>query len=402
MALLPVDEALGRLLDGLAALDAETVPIAAAGSRVLATPVEALRSQPPCDVSAMDGYAVRAADLDPLPERLSVIGEAAAGQGHAGAIAKGQAVRIFTGAPVPPGADTILIQENAVAGADGSIRPTEAVAQGRHIRRAGLDFATGDRVLEAGTVLDAAALSLAAAADHATLAVVRRPRIAVIMTGDELVAPGAQRRDDQIVASNGYGIAALAERDGAVVAGLEIVGDDPRRIGARLRAVRDRGADIIVTIGGASVGDHDHVHRVLSAEGVTLDFWKIAMRPGKPLMVGRWDGIAVIGLPGNPVSSLVCAHVFLRPLVARLAGRAYEAPLREARLAAAMPANGDRRDYVRARLSRDEDGTLLATPFEIQDSSMLRVLAASDALILREPGAPPASAGAPCRVLLTR
>ncbi len=399
-ALLPVGEALARLLDGAGALAAETVPISEAAGRVLAAPLDALRTQPPFDASAMDGYAVRTGDAG-LGARLRVTGVAAAGHGFAGVVGPGEAVRIFTGAPVPESADTIVIQEDVLVVGDGMIEVTEAATPGRHIRRRGLDFAEGDALLPARRLLDAAALSLCASANHPTLSVVARPLVAILATGDELMPPGSAPGPDQIIASNGYGVAAIALEAGARVLDLGIVRDDAAAISESLNRAREAGADVIVSLGGASVGDHDLMRETLIANGVTLDFWKIAMRPGKPLMVGRRAATRYLGLPGNPVASLVCSTLFLKPLLARLAGRPFRADIRDAVLAEPMAANDQREDYVRARLSV-ENGTLRATPFRVQDSSMLRLLASADALIVRPPHAPAAAAGAPCRVLVLR
>ncbi|UUP19425.1 gephyrin-like molybdotransferase Glp [Nitratireductor thuwali] len=400
MALLPVDEALDRMLDGVRALDSEDVPIAAAAGRVLASALSARRTQPPFDASAMDGYAVRAADLANPPARLRLIGASAAGKRYAGRLGPGEAVRIFTGAPMPQGADAILIQENAEADGD-VVEARESVEPGRHIRRAGLDFEQGDVLLDAGRVLDPAALSLAGAAGYGRLPVVRRPRIAIVATGDELVPPGTEPGPDQIVASNNLSVAALARADGAEIVDLGIVGDDRAAIAGAIRAALGEAADIIVTLGGASVGEHDLVREVLVGEGMELAFWKIAMRPGKPLMFGRFGGTRVLGLPGNPVSTFVCSHLFLRPLVARFSGRTYLPELRSAILAQPMKANDHRQDYVRASVISGQDG-LMASPFDVQDSSMLSTLAASNALIIREPGAPASAAGERCRVLMLR
>lgn len=399
--LLPVDDALARLLEDAAPLPAETVDISAAGGRVLAQDVFARRTQPPFHASAMDGYAVRAEDIAAVPATLRVIGESIAGKRFDGVVDAGQAVRIFTGAPVPDGADTILLQEDARRTADDRVEALEAMARGRHIRRAGLDFSEGDLLLAGGRQLDPAALSLAAAANHADLPVVRRPLVAVLATGTELVAPGAQRGPDQIVASNGYGIGLLAREAGAEVLDLGIVPDDRDAIAGAVRRALDAGADIIVTLGGASVGDHDLVREVLTGQGMTLDFWKIRMRPGKPLMFGRFGSRRVLGLPGNPVSSLVCSHLFLRPLIARLAGREWQPELLAGALATAMTQNDHRQDYVRAKVTR-RDGQLVAQPFDVQDSSMLKTLAEANALIVREPNAPAASAGDPCLLLMLR
>lgn len=401
MALVPVAEALARLLDGAGPLGSQNVPVAAAAWRVLAEPVAALRTQPPFPASAMDGYAVRAADVAATPVRLRIVGEAPAGRMFHGQVNQGEAVRIFTGAPVPSGADAVLIQENARRVDDHRVEALEPVAAGRNIRQPGLDFREGEILLDAGRVLDAAALSLAAAANHATLRVLRRPLLAIIATGDELLPPGSTPGPDQIIASNGYGVATIVVEAGADVLDLGIVGDDRDAMARAVRQALDAGADVIVTLGGASVGDHDLVHAVLSGEGMTLDFWKIAMRPGKPLMFGRLANTRVIGLPGNPVASLVCSHLFLKPLVARLAGRQHHADRREARLGAAMAANDHREDYVRAKIERTAGG-IVATPFAVQDSSMLKTLAQADALIVRPPQAPAAETGDLCRVLMLR
>lgn len=400
MALLPVDEALERVLDGLHALPAEDVPLPQAAGRALSGLLRARRTQPPFDASAMDGYAVRAADVAIVPATLRIIGEAAAGKRFDGTVKPGEAVRIYTGAPVPPGAHTILIQENAKRHGE-TVEAIETVAAGRHIRRAGLDFREGDPILGDGRVLDPEALSLAAAAGHAKLPVVRRPLVAVIATGDELVPPDVVPGPDQIVASNSFGVAALAREDGADILDLGIVPDDRATLADTFRKALSASADIVVTLGGASVGEHDLVRGVLEKEGMELSFWKIAMRPGKPLMFGRAGAARVLGLPGNPVSSLVCAHLFLRPMVARLSGRTHVPDLRQAILAEPMKANDQRQDYVRASVTRGADG-LLATPFRIQDSSMLTTLAAANALIVREPNAKACEAGARCQVLMLR
>ncbi|MGN6767186.1 MAG: molybdopterin molybdotransferase MoeA [Rhizobiaceae bacterium] len=399
--LLPVDSALERLLAGAEPFGKEDVPIGEAAGRVLAEPLTALRTQPPFNASAMDGYAVRAGDIAALPARLKVVGAAPAGKRYSGTIGKGEAVRIFTGAPVPDGADAVLLQEDARIVGEGIIEALESAAQGRHIRRAGLDFAEGEPLLPAGRVLDPAALSLAAAANHASVPVIRRPLVAVIATGDELLPPGSRPGPDQIIASNGYGVAAIARDAGATVLDLGIVPDDRELIAAALRRALDAGADILVTLGGASVGEYDLVREVLTTEGMTLDFWKIAMRPGKPLMSGRIGGIRALGLPGNPVSSLVTSHLLLVPLIARLGGRSHRPDIREARLARAMQQNDRRQDYVRAVAEKTAEG-LFVTPFGVQDSSMLKALAAANCLIIREPHAPAAKPGDPCKVLFIR
>ncbi|RWM42646.1 gephyrin-like molybdotransferase Glp [Mesorhizobium sp.] len=401
MALVPVAEALERLLAGATALPGENVPLADAAGRVLAEPVVALRTQPPFDASAMDGYAVRSADVASVPARLSVIGVAPAGRGFTGSVGKGEAVRIFTGAPLPEGADTVVIQENVRDLGGGGIEVMEPAALRRNVRRRGLDFGQGDMLLERGRLLDPAALSLAASANHPNLDVVRQPLVAIIATGDELLPPGSELGPDQIISSNAYGVIATAQSVGARALDLGIAADRKDAIAALVKKAGAAGADVLVTLGGASVGDHDLIHDVLTGEGMKLDFWKIAMRPGKPLMFGRLGNIRCIGLPGNPVASLVCSQLFLKPLLARLGGRLYRPDIRTARLGAAMHANDLRQDYVRATV-REDAGALVATPFGIQDSSMLRTLADANGLIVREPFAPAAEAGAECSVLMLR
>jgi molybdopterin molybdotransferase len=349
----------------------------------------------------MDGYAVHAADIGTLPARLSVIGTAPAGHGFTGTPAGGEAVRIFTGAPLPAGTDTVVIQEDTRDLGNGAIEVVEATAHGANIRKAGLDFVAGDLLLEQGRLLDPAALALAASANHPYLSVVRRPLVAVIATGDELRTPGSELAPGQIISSNAYGVAAVAHLVGARALDLGIAADRKEDIAARIRQAVAAKADVLVTLGGASVGDLDLIHDVLTGEGMTLDFWKVAMRPGKPLMSGRLDAMRCIGLPGNPVASLVCSQLFLKPLLARLGGRRYHPDMREARLGAAMAANDRRQDYVRACV-REEAGLLTATPLGLQDSSMLRRLADAEGLIVREPFAPAAEAGANCRVLMLR
>lgn len=401
MALVPVADALERLLDGAVPLASESVSLFDAVDRVLAEPVVALRTQPPFNASAMDGYAVRAADVASVPARLSVIGMAPAGRGFDGTVGKAQAVRIFTGAPLPDGADTIVIQENVRDIGGGDIEVIEPTAEGRNIRRIGLDFSKGDILLEKGRLLDPAALSLAASANHPRVSVVRRPLVAIIATGDELLPPGSELGPDQIISSNAYGVAAAAQSVGARALDLGIAADRKEAIAALVKKAVAAGADVIVTLGGASVGDHDLIHDVLTGEGMQLGFWKIAMRPGKPLMFGRLGEIRCIGLPGNPVASLVCSQLFLKPLLARLGGRNHRQDIRTARLGAAMPANDLRQDYVRAVVQEDAD-VLVATPFSIQDSSMLRMLADANGLIVRPPFTPAAAAGEACSVLMLR
>ena len=403
MSLLPVEEALERLLSSAVPItDKEEVALDDALGRVLAADVAARLTHPPFDISALDGYAVRDADVRVFGAELSVIGQAAAGRGFAGVVGVGEAVRIFTGAPVPEGADCILIQEDAEVMGDGRIRSRFHPGPGRHIRPRGQDFQDGQRVLQAGHSLDMARLTVAAAMSHARLPVYRRVRVAVLSTGDELVAPGTLPGPHQIVASNGTGIGALARENGASVIDLGLVPDDRDALADAVARAQEAGADVLVTLGGASVGDHDLVRSTLLSLGMALDFWKIAMRPGKPLMVGRLAGMHVLGLPGNPASSLVCGLLFLEPLLRRLGHLPTAERAREAISGRALPANDRRQDYVRARLIRRADGTLEATALDRQDSSMMSVFSAAGALIVRPPQAPALNAGDPCRILMLR
>ncbi|MEX6507778.1 gephyrin-like molybdotransferase Glp [Jiella sp. M17.18] len=398
MSLLPVEEAYRRLIGSARALGRhEDVPLRQAAGRVLAADVRARRTQPGFDASAMDGYAVRAADVQEPFAPLRLIGESAAGRAFSGTVATGETVRIFTGAPVPDGADAVLIQEDTEALSDGTVRPTEAVTIGQHIRQAGVDFKEGALLLAAGTHLSAGAVALAASGGHPVLPVLARPKVAVLATGDELVLPGEPVGPSQIVASNTYGVAALVEASGGDVLDCGLAPDREDEIAARLDQALAAGADIFVTIGGASVGDHDLVGKVFASRGVELDFWKVAMRPGKPLMAGRLGGMRIVGLPGNPASSMVAATLFLGPLVRKLAGLPERPLLREGILAAPMPQNGVRADFVRSRSRVDEDGRVMVEPLPRQDSSLLSIYAAADVLLFRQPNAPPAASGEPCR-----
>tara|TARA_R110000751_G_scaffold270143_1_gene369887 strand:+ start:9650 stop:10873 length:1224 start_codon:yes stop_codon:yes gene_type:complete len=402
-SLLPVDEARRRILQGAGPIsDVEMVSLVEARGRLLAHDISAMRSQPPFAASAMDGYAVRHEDVANAPCRLTIIGEAPAGHGFTGTVGPGQTVRIFTGAPVPVGADAIVIQEDTDRTDDQHVLINLAVPKGHYIRPEGLDFAAGDHVLHAGQRLDAGRITVAAAMNHPKLPVRRQPHVAILATGDELVLPGQQPGIDQIIASNGFGVRAIAEADGAVVTDLGIAVDRQDVIEAAIERALAARVDVLITLGGASVGDHDLVQAALVAHGMDLDFWRIAMRPGKPLMYGQLKGLHVLGLPGNPVSSLVCTHLFLRPLIAKLSGIAEADFESDAVLGAALPANDQRQDYLRARLIRESDGTLTALAFAKQDSSMTRHFADSDGLVIRPPHAPAAEAGSPCRVLVLR
>ncbi len=395
--MLSVAEAQTKVLEGLKRLGAEQVSLGAASGRTLASDVAATRTQPPSDVSAMDGYAVRAQDVATLPAKLKLIGSVAAGASFGGSVGKGEAVRIFTGAPVPKGATTIVIQENTKAKDDEVQVVDGASPAGRHIRRAGIDFKKGDKLLKAGQRLTPRDIALAAAMNHAALPCVREPRIAILATGDELVAPGGEAGPAQIIASTSAGIVASVLEWGGTVRDLGIARDKIDDI--RFKAAASDGADIFVTLGGASVGEHDLVQKALVPD-LKVGFWKIAMRPGKPLIYGKYRSAPFLGLPGNPVSAMVCALLYLKPMIFRLLGR-MEPPLATvtARLANALPANDQRQDYMRCGLHAEADGSLVAEPFPVQDSSMLRLYAHASGLIVRPPGDPALAAGDAVSVL---
>ncbi len=385
--MISVAEATGRILDAMRPVGTETVGLSSGWGRVLAMPVTARLDQPPGDVSAMDGYAVRAADPGPW----TVIGSAPAGHPFDGTIGHNQALRLFTGSLVPAGADAIAIQEDADRDGD-QLTLRETPRAGRHIRTRGGDFTTGDILLSPGTRLTARAIGLAAASNHPWLTVHRRPRIAILATGDEIALPGDPVQPGGIVSSNAHALAALITAAGADPLVLPIASDD---IGA-IAATADQigGIDLLVTTGGASVGEHDLIQKGLATRGFTADFWKIAMRPGKPLIFGRLAGTPVLGLPGNPVSALVCAILFLLPAIKRLAGEpGSQLPISRGVLAVPLAANDRRADYLRSRVTLLPTGELLVTPFSRQDSSHLKVLAESDALALRLPHAAAAAAG---------
>jgi molybdopterin molybdotransferase len=396
MALIPVEEARARILKNVKPLPAAGVTLEQALGRVLAKPLKAIRNQPPFDASAMDGYAVIAADVANPPATLRLIGLSAAGHGFKGRLKRGDCVRIFTGAPVPKGADAVVIQENTEANGK-AVTVLQPVKPDQNIRFAGLDFRKGDALLPAGLTLGARDIGLAAAANAPKLAVRRCPVVALIATGDELVLPGGKTGADQIVSSNSHALAAMAQHLGATVVNLGIV---PDNLKATERAIRKAAkADILITTGGASVGDHDYVQEALKNSGVAIDFWKIAMRPGKPFMYGRRKGQHVLGLPGNPVSALVCARLFLKPLIEALLGLPTGDDLVEARLGASMKANDSRQDYVRATLVEAPDGSRTVTPFAKQDSSMQRTFREAQALIVRPPQAKVAGQGDVVQIL---
>jgi molybdopterin molybdotransferase len=396
---MPVADALAAVLAGAEPLPEESIALDAAHHRVLARDIAARRTQPPQAMSAMDGYAVRSADAGAVAARLKVIGEVAAGRPFEKPVGAGEAVRIFTGGVIPDGADAVIIQEDTVI-EDGGITITEAARLGRHIRPAGIDFRKGDVLLARGTRLTDRDLSLAAGMNYPELPVRRRPKVAMLATGDELVMPGSVPGPGQIVYSNGYALRALARHAGAETIDLGIAADTIEATTEGIRRARDCGADILITSGGASVGDHDLVKQSLEAEGVAMAFWRIAMRPGKPMMHGRLGAMGVIGLPGNPVSSYVCGFLFLVPLIRALSGRAaVHHTVETAFLGREVAANDLREDYLRARLETRADGVLIATPVDHQDSSLLGNLAAAQALVIRAPFAPQAAAGSACDIL---
>ncbi|WP_422074310.1 gephyrin-like molybdotransferase Glp [Tranquillimonas rosea] len=382
--MISVEEALDGILALVAPLDPEDVPLTEARGRVLSAPVRAARAQPPFPSSAMDGYALAAGDARP-GARLRVIGQSAAGHGFDGTVGPGEAVRIFTGAPVPPGADRVVIQEDVAAEGD-TVTLGETLDDNLYVRPEGGDFRAGDEVFPRRR-LGAADLTLLAAMNTGTIRAARQPEVALIATGDELAMPGEAPRPDQIIASNTFGLKAMIEAAGGRARLLPIARDNP----ASLTKAFDfaRGADLVVTIGGASVGDHDIVDRVAAARGMERAFYKIAMRPGKPLMAGRLDGAPMIGLPGNPVSSMVCGHVFVLPALRAMLGLgAAPAPRARAPLAAPVAANGPREHYMRATLGPEG-----LSAFDRQDSSLMSVFAAAQALIVRPPHDGPRDAG---------
>ena len=391
MTLLPVEEALQRILSAAPVMPEQITDPMHAPGRVLSRPLAATRTQPPFDASAMDGYAVIAADVTAPPVTLTVIGESAAGNRYGGALSSGQAVRIFTGAPLPAGADAIIIQENTTREGD-QVTITEGQPDPAHLRRQGFDFAVGDELIPKDVILNARTVTLAAAMGHGSLPVRRRPRAAILATGNELVLPGEPAGPDQIVCSNPFGIAALARQAGAEAVFLGIAKDTREDIADKVTAARE--ADIIVTIGGASVGDHDLVIPVLKDMGMELDFWRIAMRPGMPFIFGRLGQQIILGLPGNPVSAMICARIFMVPLIRRMLGLdALDFAMEQLPLSAPVEENGPRQHYMRATITPTTDGRHTVTPVRSQDSSLLAALAKAAVLIVRPPHAAAMSPG---------
>lgn len=403
--MLPVAEALAIVLEVARnhRTGEELISVEACDGRVLAQDLVSLRTQPPYDASAMDGFAIRAADSDPPGKPLKLIGESAAGHPFEGSVGPGEAIRISTGAKMPAGADTVLIQEDAEVAGETVIARV-AVRSDRHIRRAGRDFRAGEALLGAGRRLAPGSIALAGAMNHAILPVFRKPRFAILATGDELALPGTTENPEAIIATNGYAVAALCRRAGAEVMELGIARDTPESVHAAFDAAEDWGADCLVTIGGASVGVHDLIAGISAERGARTLFRKVALRPGKPFTFSTMDRgrrSLIAGLPGNPISALVCARLFLVPMIAAMQGdlAAGEADVETALLGAALPANDERQDHLRAVLTRDGAGRVIATPLGDQDSSLLAVYARAQALIVRAPFAPPARAGETCPIL---
>lgn len=390
MTLISVDAAQSELLSAIRPVGSELVSLNDAGGRVLADDLTARRTQPPAPMSAMDGYACAAASAGNA--WLRVVGEAAAGHGFAGAVGEGETVRIFTGAPLPEGTDCVIIQEEAERDLD-NVRFKVSPVPGQHVRARGLDFSEGETGLLAGTQLGFAALGLAAAMNHDSVLVRRRPRVMLIASGDELVPPGGTPQPHQIIASSSVALAHLVREAGGVPVDMGIAPDDLGLLRRHIRRALDDRADIVVVIGGASVGDHDYTRGALEAEGAAIGFWKVAMRPGKPLMHGRIGQTQVLGLPGNPVSTLVCGLLFLAPLIRALLGRSDVLPQPStAILEAALKPNDPRRDFLRGQVAL-KDGQLRVSPLARQDSSLLSAMASANALIIRPEYAPAISAG---------
>lgn len=401
--LLPVDEALKRVLIASRSSAIIQNPLEEADGMVLAEDMIAKRNQPPFTASAMDGYAVRHSDLS-FDTPLTIVGEAAAGHRYEGVLGVREAVRIFTGAPLPHGADIILIQEDAKRDGD-MITLSEMPSINDYVRPAGFDFEEGATLLKAGTLLDFRSLSLAASMNEPILPVYKRPIVGILSNGDELVRPGQTPSDDQILASNVYGVASLVRANGGVPVDLGIARDDTAEISRALDRACEAECDIITTLGGASVGDHDLVKQVFNERDVDLDFWKIAMRPGKPFMFGTWNRservnkhTMILGMPGNPVSSLVCSLLFLKPLLLKMQHRNPDYAVESAIIGAPLAQNSMRQGYLRCRVER-RDGQLIAHAFDNQDSSLLSVLNQANALLIRPPHAPAAKTGDPCDIM---
>lgn len=390
MALMPLDEAIARVVSDIKPLGIENVPLVRAAGRILATDLAANLNQPPFAASSMDGYAVRSVDVAHVPAILTQIGEAPAGTAFGGTVGQNETVRIFTGGPLPVGADCVVIQEDTTRTGD-QITILERAKSGNAVRPLGLDFKAGDIMLKRGSTFGPLQIALAAAMNHASVPVYLKPKVAVIATGDELVYAGQTPSPSQIISSNGPGLVTSIEAFGAEAIDLGIARDTPASLDAALEKAKD--ADLLVTIGGASVGDHDLVQEALIKHGVEIDFWRIAMRPGKPLMFGRRGAMRVLGLPGNPVSALVCTQIFAKPIIDAFLGRDPAQTPFMVTLGCDLSANDQRQEFMRATLSGADKGIPVATPFRKQDSSLLSRLARAECLVIRLPHAPAARAG---------
>ena len=396
--MISVQEAKDKIVKSFAKLPAEDISLDNALGRVLAKPIVARRTQPPCDLSAMDGYAVRCQDFAKLPYNLNCVGEAPAGGMFEGTVGPGEAVRIFTGGPIPSGADAVVLQENTTI-TDQFVVISKKPIPGQYIRRAGLDFTVGVDQILPGRFLKVRDIGLAAAMNHPWISVSRRPTITILATGDEIVRPGEQLNKNQIVSSNSIALKAFVENCGAIGINLGIANDDTSTLDRMIGGAA--GSDLLITTGGISVGEYDLVRQTLLSKGLQVDFWKVAMRPGKPVMFGQLGPVPVLGLPGNPVSALICSLIFVKPIIEKLLGfTAVNTEKSYATLAEPLPANDQRQDYLRAKLNTDKEGSLAVTPFSKQDSSMVSLLASSDCLIIRAPNAPRAVEGDRVKIMM--
>ncbi|PCI32315.1 MAG: molybdopterin molybdenumtransferase MoeA [Alphaproteobacteria bacterium] len=402
MSLMPVDQALEIISQSFSRLETESIALAQALGRTAAEDHHAKLTQPPFDASAMDGYAVRAADVAKCPVDLTVIGEAPAGQSFDGTVQPGTCIRIFTGGPVPKGADTVIMQENTDRLDESTVRIMTGTEQGRNVRPAGNDFTEGQMLIAAGTALTSRHIGMMAAANIAVVTVTRRPRIALLSTGDELVTIGDPVGPNQIISSNTLLLSSLIVENGGEAIDLGIARDTVASLEQKIALLKatDK-VDLLITIGGASVGDHDLVQKVLGDHGLTVIFWKIAMRPGKPMIFGDFNALPMIGLPGNPASAYVCAVNFMLPALHIMLGRPTPgAPKSIALLAHDLPDNGSRQNYMRAHYQNLADGSRIVTATPRQDSAKLSTLAQSNCLLIRPPHAPKAAAGEPVDILL--
>ncbi|MEN3930807.1 gephyrin-like molybdotransferase Glp [Microvirga sp. W0021] len=398
--LLSVEKALEQIVScAVPRLETCILPLAQCLGRYLATDLIAQHSQPPFRSSAMDGYAVRSADISSIPSQFKLIGESAAGKGFKGTIGSQEAIRIYTGAPVPDSADMVIMQEDTES-ADGFVTILQPQTK-TNIRDAGTDFKTGQVLLSKGQKLDGRHIGLAAAAGFFELTVFQPLNIAILATGDELALPGSHRQEDQIFSSNSYAIKALIEQHGGNVIDLGIAKDNKASLEAALTHLKTQKVDILITMGGVSVGDYDLVQPVLIENGMSSEFWRVAVRPGKPLMFGKLGDTLVFGLPGNPVSAYITCLLFVVPAIKSMnhVANAGHIQTELCILGADLPANGERQDNLRAKLSFNKNGKLVATPFASQDSSLLSILSQADALIVREPFEAPLKAGSFCKII---